>query len=272
MARTDDELADLARLADGTLPASRREEVMARVAADPALQRALDAQTTIAGASAAEHVRAPARLREAVATGERARRPARDSGAGAAGGVAGRPSRRVGLPRWTLAPALGGAAAIVLALVLVLGGGASGPSVADAAALGTEPPTQPAPAPLPATPTLLARQVEGVPFPNFRAKFGWGATGAREDAPDGRDAKTVFYRRGGERIAYTIVAGKALENPGDARVIRRGGVEYRAFASGGRTVVTWVRGGRTCVLSGADVPAAELLALASWRGKGSIPF
>jgi len=34
---TDDELADLARLVDGTLPAERRADVEARVAASPQL-------------------------------------------------------------------------------------------------------------------------------------------------------------------------------------------------------------------------------------------
>lgn len=269
MAPTDDTLADIARLADGTLPAARRDEVLAGVAADPALRRALDAQIAVARASAAENVHAPERLRDAVAAQGRARSSSRGEVAGAAA----RPRhRRARLPRWTLAPALGVAAAAVLALVLVLSGGAREPSVADAAALGTEPPTRAAPAPVLATPTLLARQVEGVPFPNFQAKFGWVATGARNDAPHGRVAKTVFYRRAGERIAYTILAGRALERPPDARVVRRAGVEYRAFTSSGRTVVTWLRGGHTCVLSGAAVPAGELLALASWRGKGSIPF
>ena len=40
----------------------------------------------------------------------------------------------------------------------------------------------------------------------------------------------------------------------------------------GRTVVTWERGGHTCVLSAEGVPADELLELAGWKGKGAVPF
>jgi anti-sigma factor RsiW len=41
---SDDELADLARLADGTLPADRRAEVEARVAASPQLSSIVERQ------------------------------------------------------------------------------------------------------------------------------------------------------------------------------------------------------------------------------------
>ena len=40
----------------------------------------------------------------------------------------------------------------------------------------------------------------------------------------------------------------------------------------GRHVVTWLRGGRTCVLSGTALPRAVLVKLAAWNGKGTIPF
>src|SRR3954452_21005885 len=42
---TDEQLADLARLADGTLPAERRAEVEAQVAGSPELARMLANQT-----------------------------------------------------------------------------------------------------------------------------------------------------------------------------------------------------------------------------------
>src|SRR5258706_3990464 len=76
---SDDELADLARLADGTLPADRRAEVEARVAASPQLSRIVERQ-----AAAVETLRratdtgAPARLRAEIdrrsGTGRAARR------------------------------------------------------------------------------------------------------------------------------------------------------------------------------------------------------
>jgi hypothetical protein len=52
----------------------------------------------------------------------------------------------------------------------------------------------------------------------------------------------------------------------------REGTELRSIERGGRLVVTWLRGGHTCVLSGAGVKPAVLLDLAGWRGKGAITF
>ena len=169
--------------------------------------------------------------------------------------------------------AIAATAAVALALILVLPGAFSGgPSVAEAAALGGKPPTQPAPGAVPGTPQLLRKEVEEVSFPNYAAKFGWKPVGAREDDPSGRDATTVRYGKSGRTIAYTIVSGDALDPPSDARSTTRGGVEYRSFREDGRTVVTWERDGQTCVLSGKAVRSAELLSLADWRGKGAIPF
>src|SRR6185369_14266656 len=97
------------------------------------------------------------------------------------------------------------AAAVALALVLVLAGGSSSnPSVAETTALAQKPPTQAAPAPVPGDPALLRASVDDVPFPNYSAKFGWKAAGARRDAPSGRAATTVFYGKGSRTIAYTI--------------------------------------------------------------------
>ena len=37
--------------------------------------------------------------------------------------------------------------------------------------------------------------------------------------------------------------------------------------------MTWTRGGHTCVLSAPlAVPEQKLLELASWKGKGGVPF
>ena len=47
---------------------------------------------------------------------------------------------------------------------------------------------------------------------------------------------------------------------------------FVVLGDGGRAVVTWDRGGRTCVLSSPTARPAELLTLADWRGKGTIPF
>jgi hypothetical protein len=111
-----------------------------------------------------------------------------------------------------------------------------------------------------------------VPFPNYAAKFGWEPVGARQDDPSDRSTTTVYYGNGARTVAYTIVSGNALDPPSDARSTTRGGVEYRVFRTGGRTVVTWERDGHTCVLSGRNMRSAELVTLADWRGKGAIRF
>jgi hypothetical protein len=247
---SDDELADLARLADGTLPADRRAEVEARVAASPQLSSIVERQRVALDAlRGTAETGAPARLRAHVERRHDAGRAARGIG----GAIA--------------------AAAAVLALILVLPGALSGgPSVADAAALAEKPPTQAAPGRVPSTPQLLRAEVDGVLFPNYAAKFGWKPVGARQDDPSGRGATTVYYENGGRTIAYTIVSGDALDPPSGARSTTRGGVEYRRFHHDARTAVTWEREGHTCVLSGSGVRPAELLMLADWRGKGAIPF
>jgi anti-sigma factor RsiW len=254
---SDDELADLARLADGTLPADRRAEVEARVAASPQLSSIVARQgIALEALRGTAEIGAPARLRADVDRRRGASRASRGT------------RRRVVIGR-----AIAAVAAVGLALILVLPSGfTGGPSVADAASLAEKPPTQPAPRSVPGTPALLRAEVDDVPFPNYSAKFGWKPAGARQDDPSGRDATTVHYQKGARTIQYTIVSGDALDPPSDARSTSRAGVEYRTFRDDGRTVVTWERDGHTCVLSGTAVRPAELLALADWRGKGAIPF
>src|SRR5512133_606047 len=76
---SDDELADLARLADGTLPADRRAEVEARVAASPQLSSIVERQAVALDAlGRTANTGAPARLRAQVD---------RRRGAGRAAGV-----------------------------------------------------------------------------------------------------------------------------------------------------------------------------------------
>jgi anti-sigma factor RsiW len=252
---SDEQLADLARLADGTLPPERRAEVEASVAASPELSRAFQTQAVALDGlqQANRDTGAPARLRAQL-------------------------ERKQNRRRWrpltgTWRGALAAGTAAVLALALVLPGILSESlSVAEASAFAEKPATQGAPAGVPGTPQLLRAKVDDVPFPNYAKKFGWTAAGRREDYSSGRDAKTVYYRHDGKSIGYTIVAGRALGQPSNARLTRLGGVDYRIFRHDDRTVVTWERGGHTCVLSAKGVPATELVALANWRGKGAIPF
>jgi len=235
-------MAELCALADGTLPAERRDEVEARVAASPELQEGVERQrrAVLAVRALAEEV--PGSLQAAV--GARAWR---------------RPRRLV--PRLAVAGAAAVAAAVVAAVVLT--GGPGAPTVADAARLGTQPATEPAPSPAGAAGTKLAVAVDGVPFPNLTRFAGWRAVGVRHGRIGDRDATVVVYRKDGRRLGYVIVAGAGLVRPSAAQatVIRR--VEYQTLRLSGRLAVTWRRDGRTCVLLGQATPR-ELLRLASW--------
>jgi hypothetical protein len=116
-------------------------------------------------------------------------------------------------------------------------------------------------------------QAAGLPFPYWEDRFGWHAAGARTDRLDGRQLTTVFYRRGAERIAYTIVSGNSLAPAQAARTTVRAGTMLASMWSHGRPVVTWLRQGHTCVLSGGrGVSFSALTRLAGWRSHGEIPF
>lgn len=246
---------ELAALADGSLPASRVDELEARVAESPELDDLLAEQhralSLIRGA--AIEAEAPPRLRARVESELRRRAARRPRSFALAGGLA-------------------AAAAAAVVLALTLPSGAGGPALADAAALATLPATLPAPGASATTPKLLDEAVEDVPFPSWLQTFGWRATGARTDTVGGREATTVFYEKDGRRIGYTIVAGEPLAVPAGSDRSSRAGVELEALALDGREVVTWQRGGLTCILSGDVVPRSKLLELAAWKGKGAVPF
>lgn len=250
----DDAPIELAALADGSLDGGRRAEVEAALASSPDLAALLAEQeralTLVRGVGAT--VEAPPSLRARIAAD---RRPARA------------PRRRL-----QLGAALAAAAAAALALFIVLPGGAGGPSIAAAAERSTRPSTGASPQPRPAQPTLLAQSVGGVAFPNWQNKFGWRVSGMRSDTLDGRRMTTVFYRKEGRRLGYTIVDGSPLRVPPDAAVVTRDGTQLHTFVLDGRHVVTWLRGSHTCVLSGTALPRAVLVKLAAWNGKGTIPF
>ena len=154
---SDDELADLARLADGTLPADRRAEVEARVAASPQLSSIVERQGVALDAlRGTADTGAPARLRAKVDRRRGAGRTRSGRAQEGSLGGASRPPRPWHSPwSWCCRAHLGD------------------PSVADAAALAEKPPTEAAPGGVPGTPQLLRAEVDDVPFPNYVAKFGW---------------------------------------------------------------------------------------------------
>jgi anti-sigma factor RsiW len=247
------DLADLSALADGTLDATRRAAVQARVAGSIELSELYERErraVDLVRRSVAE-VRAPASLRARI-----------DSEVGRRRSVRLRPLYGGVL--------VAGLAAVVLMLVLVLPAGTPGaPSVSQAAALALRGAALPAPAADPGDPAgKLGRRVGQVYFPNWASTLGWRAVGQRVDHLIGRLAITVYYEWRGRRIAYTVLAAPALRQP-PAVVSRVDGTELRTLRLGGRLVVTWRRAGHTCVLSGAGVSAGELETLAAWTPAGT---
>jgi anti-sigma factor RsiW len=243
---SEQDLADLCALADGTLPADRRPTVEAAVAASPELQKLLERQRRALEATRSlEREPAPTWLRDAVET--------KRSGSGRS---------RAGwlVPRLGVVGAL--AAVVAVVAVLVLSGGPTGPTVAEAAQLTDRPPSGPAPPGSAESSARLALDVDGVVFPDLLRRFGWRAVGVRRDRLDGRNATTVFYEKGDRRIAYVIVGGEGLPRP-DAPGSTYRDVTFHTLRVDGRLAVTWRRLGRTCVLVGA-APQDELLALARY--------
>jgi anti-sigma factor RsiW len=244
---SEQELADLCALADGTLPAERRPAIEARVAGSPELQALLDRQQRAVEATRSlEREATPASLRDAIESKRR-------------GPLRGRTGWLV--PRLGVAGAL--AAVVAVVGVLVLSGGPAGPTVAEAAQLTGRLPSGPAPAGSAESSARLALDVEGVVFPDLLRRFGWRAVGVRRDWLDGRNATTVFYEKGSRRIAYVIVAGDGLPRPSAVPETIYRGVTFHTLRVDGRLAVTWRRLGRTCVLVGA-APRDELLTLARY--------
>ncbi|MGH2859120.1 MAG: anti-sigma factor family protein [Solirubrobacteraceae bacterium] len=249
--------AELARLADGTLPAERAELLRARVEGSPELAAALAEQERAVTMLRALDVPAPDRLHAAVAgiaemhPGQRARRQARPAW----------PQRR-----WARAFALPLVAAVAVAVAIVAAG-TPAPTVAQTARLALAAATQPAPAVDPADPARLMRTGAGIPFPNWRRTAGWTATGSRSDTVGGRRIETVFYTSAsGTRVGYSIVSGSSLRAPGGSSFTRYG-VRFTVARAGDARLITWARDGHTCVIAGRGVSAGALTALAAGEGR-----
>src|SRR4051812_26316203 len=126
---TDEQLADLARLIDGTLPADRRAEIEAEVAASPQLTAAVASQgAAIDALRATAAVGAPSGLRRRIEAP-----PAR-------------------APRRFVRPVSVGLAAAAVAIAIVAVLPHNGPSVGDTARIAQKRATDPAPAGAPGTP------------------------------------------------------------------------------------------------------------------------
>lgn len=238
---------DLTSLADGSLPASRRPRVERAVGASPELQADLRAQRrALAALADAQQETAPSALRARL---ELARDP--------------QPRRRRPRRSWVAIPAAAATAAVIL---LAVGGGPTGaPTVAAAATLAGRAPIHPAGAEYDHSQTLRWPTAGPLTFPDWARRFGYVAVGMRSDGLDGRAATTVFYQRGEDRIAYTIVSGRALSAGVATRASNLTGTRLWSFSANGRGVVTWLRNGHTCVLSGGPSDTRELEQLAAWK-------
>jgi hypothetical protein len=213
-------------------------------------------------------VRAPESLHRSVEAMIAGRRPRRAARGGSPRDD--RQARSFGLgPRL----AAGGAIAVVvvaLAVVVGLSGGSSKLSVRDASALTLRAATSGPPAERSSDSRELTASVDGVAFPYWGRHFGWRSTGSRTDRRDGHTITTVFYaNRRGQRVGYAIVSGTAPAQSGGV-VSMRDGTPYRLLTVKGVAVVSWLRGGRLCVVSGRGVSGAKLLALASWDEHRSV--
>jgi hypothetical protein len=174
-----------------------------------------------------------------------------------------RPRHRLIRPA-VAAAGLAALAAVVLVLAGV-GGSPRAPSIDDAAALALARPTAPAPA-VERTDTELHAYVGKIAFPNYTYIWPrWKAAGARADTISGRVTRTVTYRGPRGDVGYTIVDGKPLKEPQDARHRTAAGIRLAIFRRGDATVVTWRRGGHTCVLAGRGPGVeAQLIKFATW--------
>ena len=249
------ERPELARLADGSLPADRRRALEDEVARSPELGALLAEQQLAASVVRGLDVTAPASLRAGV------ERTARERSRGRRG------ARRVrgGRPR----PVTVGTVAfavLAVALAFALPNGSGGPSVVQAANLSQLAPTGRAPEVSSVHDDLLTATESGVPYPNWQRSFKWQAVGVRTGTLAGRHVTTVYYQRRRSRIGYTIVSGAPLSGSSSWQTVNRAGVVLHVHRSGSLTIVTWERGSHSCVLSGRHVRAASLMRLASWHG------
>jgi hypothetical protein len=162
----------------------------------------------------------------------------------------------------------GAVAIAVAAFVIAMGpGGSAAPTLSpgQAAAPTLRVATLSAPSENAMHHAQLAIAVDGVSFPYWKDRFGWRSAGARSDRVGGRSATTVFYTNSsGQRIGYAIFSGTPAPRISGGTIVWRGGVPYRLLSSNDATVVTWLRDGHLCVVSGHGVSSATLLRLASW--------
>src|SRR4029077_210926 len=154
---------------------------------------------------------------------------------------------------------IAGAVAAVAIAVGLSGSDTPAPTVRQVSALTLRGATAAPAAENPNTHAQLAAAVDGVSFPYWGGRFGWHTTGARSDRIAGRTITTIFYaNRRGQRGGYAIVSGGAPRRPSGGHLAWRDGAPYWTISQNGVKVVTWLRRGHLCVVSGRGVSSATL--------------
>lgn len=116
---------------------------------------------------------------------------------------------------------------------------------------------------------FLTTAVGAVRFPYLEDAFGWRSSGSRTDSVAGRSVTTVFYSRGSARIGYAIYSVPSPSSRGGV-VQLEGGTSYRVLTLGGAAVISWMREGHLCVMSGRGASAQQLIRLAGWGGERAL--
>jgi hypothetical protein len=267
--KTEDIHAELAALADGTLPAQRREQLLALLADSAELTAELESQRrAVAIVHSLESVEAPSLLHrsiETMTTGADQPASARSIGARSVGTRRRQRSLQL-LPRFAAAVALVAVAAVALTVALTTGGGTSAPTVLQASSLGLLSATQAAPSESPHNHRLLSASAAGIHYPYWGGSLGWRAAGARSDRLGGHAVTTVFYTNSHSQwIGYSIVSGSALPIPTASTVLHRHGVSFNVVSRADPTILTWREAGHTCILTARGVSARTLVHLAAWK-------
>lgn len=279
---TGEEEAALAALADGTLPDERRRALGRRLPRASDLDDLAAEQRRAIEAVRALEVRSPSLLRARIALLRAGRKPPRRRRRYARPRRRLRPATNRGRSRVGSSPArrrrvlaLSGLGAVVAGIVAALalpGAVAPGLTIVEAADRTLAGPTAPPPPRGVRYPNLLIGAAGGVRFPFLEESFGWRAIGTRSDLRGDHRLMTVTYEQGRQRLGYTIVVGARLPPPAATTDQVERAVRLRFFLAGGRPVLTFVRDGRTCILSGAGLSMEELVTLGGWRGDGQVRF
>jgi hypothetical protein len=238
--------AELARLADGSLPGARAAELRDQVLQSPELSAALAEQERAVALVRSADPPAPDSLRRWVDEQSRAAAPA----------------RRRRHRRMTFAvPAVAAVAAAVIAVIMIAGNN-SGPTLDQTSHLATASAVAGPPAIARGNPVVLNISNAGIPFPNWEP-INWRPVGARVDRIRGRTIVTVFYKAPqGYRVGYAIVDGAPIKVSGGVTKWSDG-VRYTFVSFGSTRAVTWEREGHTCVIAGHEINDQTLLHLAS---------